>query len=157
MYGHLLHNPTGDLVHNPGMYPDWELNRQPLDSQADAQFTEPHQPGLEGLFVCFVLFFYKILHRPESSSYHPYHTHHLLQGPGLGTSLCSCSGHVIRATPHFRVQVPVSQRIWCRHNLRVFVLGICTQLSNFPSPLCSGAKPTPPSWGSRPLCLSPSC
>ena len=25
--------PTGDLVHNPGMCPDWESNRWPFDSQ----------------------------------------------------------------------------------------------------------------------------
>ena len=36
--------PTGDLVHNPGMCPDWELNWWPLGSQAHAQSTEPHQP-----------------------------------------------------------------------------------------------------------------
>ena len=29
--------PTGDLVHNPGMCPDWELNQQPFGSQAHAQ------------------------------------------------------------------------------------------------------------------------
>ena len=23
--------PTGDLAHNPGMYPDWEVNWQPFD------------------------------------------------------------------------------------------------------------------------------
>ena len=37
--------PTGDLVHNPGMCPDWESNQQPFGSQASAQSTEPHQPG----------------------------------------------------------------------------------------------------------------
>ena len=26
MHGCLLHAPTGDLAHNPGMCPDWELN-----------------------------------------------------------------------------------------------------------------------------------
>ena len=25
---------TGDLAHNPGMCPDWELNQQPFDSQS---------------------------------------------------------------------------------------------------------------------------
>ena len=25
--------PTGDLAHNPGMCPDWELNRQPFGLQ----------------------------------------------------------------------------------------------------------------------------
>ena len=38
--------PTGDLAHNPGMWPDWELNRRPFGLQAGAQSTEPHQPGL---------------------------------------------------------------------------------------------------------------
>ena len=40
------HTPsTRDLAHNPGMCPDWGLNRQPFGSQASAQSTEPHQPG----------------------------------------------------------------------------------------------------------------
>ena len=38
--------PAGDLARNPGMCPDWELNRQHFDLQAGTQFTEPHQPGL---------------------------------------------------------------------------------------------------------------
>ena len=42
--------PTGDLAHNPGMCPNWESNQQPFGSQALAQSTEPHQPGLECLF-----------------------------------------------------------------------------------------------------------
>ena len=33
--------PTGDLACNPGMCPDWDSNRQPFDSQASAQSTEP--------------------------------------------------------------------------------------------------------------------
>ena len=28
---------VGDLAHNPGMRPDWELNLQPFDSQANTQ------------------------------------------------------------------------------------------------------------------------
>ena len=40
-------HPTGDLACNPGLYPDWELNRRPFGSQACAQSTELHQPGLE--------------------------------------------------------------------------------------------------------------
>ena len=39
--------PAGDPAHNPDMYPDWELNRQPFSLQAVAQATEPHQPGYE--------------------------------------------------------------------------------------------------------------
>ena len=37
--------PTGDLIRNPGMCPDWELNQQPFGSQVGTQCTEPHQPG----------------------------------------------------------------------------------------------------------------
>ena len=33
---------TGDLAPNPGMCLDWELNWQPLGSQASIQSTEPH-------------------------------------------------------------------------------------------------------------------
>ena len=38
--------PVGDLAHNAGMSPDWELNRWPFGSQARAQTTEPYQTGL---------------------------------------------------------------------------------------------------------------
>ena len=38
--------PTGDPAPNPGMCPDWESNWWPFGSQASAQSTEPHQPGL---------------------------------------------------------------------------------------------------------------
>ena len=37
--------PTGDLAHNPGMCPDWELNLRAFGSHAGAQSTEPPQPG----------------------------------------------------------------------------------------------------------------
>ena len=42
--------PTRALAGNPGMCPDWELNWQPFGSQAGAQTTESHQPGVESLF-----------------------------------------------------------------------------------------------------------
>ena len=42
--------PTGDLACNPGVCPNWELNRQPFASQLGAQSTEPHQPGKEERF-----------------------------------------------------------------------------------------------------------
>ena len=45
MWLHLMHPPTEDLDHNPGMCPDWELNQWPSSSQAGAQSTEPRQPG----------------------------------------------------------------------------------------------------------------
>ena len=38
--------PTGDPACNPGTCPGWESNQQPLVSQAGAQSTKPHQPGL---------------------------------------------------------------------------------------------------------------
>ena len=45
--------PTGDLPHNPGMCPDWELNQQLFGSQVRAQSTEPHQPGLALILMPF--------------------------------------------------------------------------------------------------------
>ena len=48
-------SPTGNLACNPGMYPDWESNQQPLGSQAGAQSTELHQPGL--VFSFFMAFY----------------------------------------------------------------------------------------------------
>ena len=39
-------HPTGHLAHNPGTCPPRESNPRPFDSQAGAQSTEPHQPGL---------------------------------------------------------------------------------------------------------------
>ena len=35
-----------NLACNPGMCPDWESNQLSFGSQAGAQSTEPHQPGL---------------------------------------------------------------------------------------------------------------
>ena len=37
--------PTGNLVSNQGMCPDWELNQGPFGSQVGTQSTEPQQPG----------------------------------------------------------------------------------------------------------------
>ena len=45
--------PTGDLAHNPGMGPDWELNQGPFGLQAHAQSTEVHKPGLSYFFIVF--------------------------------------------------------------------------------------------------------
>ena len=42
----LLQVPPGNLAHNGGMCPDWELNCQPFGLQACAESTESHQPGL---------------------------------------------------------------------------------------------------------------
>ena len=42
-----FHMPlTGDLALNPGMCPEWVLNRWSFGSQANTQSTEPHQSGL---------------------------------------------------------------------------------------------------------------
>ena len=41
--------PTGDLACNSAMCPEWELNCWPFGSQASAQSTEQHQPGLQRL------------------------------------------------------------------------------------------------------------
>ena len=41
---------VGYLACNPGMCPDWESNQRPFGSQASAQSTEPHQPGLKDIF-----------------------------------------------------------------------------------------------------------
>ena len=41
--------PTGDL--NAGVCPDWESNRQTFGSQDSTQSTEPHQPGLDVVFL----------------------------------------------------------------------------------------------------------
>ena len=38
--------PAGELAWNPGMCPDWESHWPPFGSQASAQSTKPHQPGL---------------------------------------------------------------------------------------------------------------
>ena len=43
--------PTGDLAHNPAMYPDRELNQRTFGLQAGTQSTEPHQPGLNRFFT----------------------------------------------------------------------------------------------------------
>ena len=42
--------PTGDLACNPGLCPDWELNRRPFALWSGTQSTEPHQPGLNYIF-----------------------------------------------------------------------------------------------------------
>ena len=35
--------PTGDLAHNPGKYPEWELNQRAFTLWDNTQPTEPHQ------------------------------------------------------------------------------------------------------------------
>ena len=46
MCGCLWHALSWGPGQQPGMCPDWESNRRPSCSQASAQSTEPHQPGL---------------------------------------------------------------------------------------------------------------
>ena len=43
--------PIGDLTHNPGICHDWESNKQLFGSQAGAQSTEPHHPGIYFIFL----------------------------------------------------------------------------------------------------------
>ena len=37
--------PTGNLAHNPGTCPDWEVNQWPFCLQASIQSTEPYSQG----------------------------------------------------------------------------------------------------------------
>ena len=75
---------TGNLAHNPGMCPDWELNRQPFDSQAD---TQPLSLTSQGYFFFKQSFFFKILF-----------IYFLKRGKGgrkrgRETSICCCLSH----------------------------------------------------------------
>ena len=47
--------PTGDLAHNPGMCPDWELNWRLFGLLAGTQSTEPHQSGLIEFYNCSLM------------------------------------------------------------------------------------------------------
>ena len=58
--------PTGGLAGNPGMCPDWELNRQHFSLQACTQFTDPRQPGLK---LNFLKIQYKIFASSNSLSF----------------------------------------------------------------------------------------
>ena len=42
--------PTGGLVRNPGMCPDWESNQRPLVAQAGTQSTEQPSQGKLAIF-----------------------------------------------------------------------------------------------------------
>ena len=50
--------PTRDLACNPGMCPDWELNRQPFGLQAHTQSTELPSQGSD----IFIIFYFKTYH-----------------------------------------------------------------------------------------------
>ena len=50
--------PNGDLVCNPGMFPDWESTQKPFGLQASTQSTEPHQPGQ--YFLSLKVWFFSI-------------------------------------------------------------------------------------------------
>ena len=53
-----FHTPlAGDLACNPGMCPNWESNLRPFGSQACAQSTELHQPGLLLFFKKKIFYF----------------------------------------------------------------------------------------------------
>ena len=47
----LVHSQLGGLASNPFMFPDWESNQWPFGSQACAQSTQLHQPGLGLLLI----------------------------------------------------------------------------------------------------------
>ena len=68
--------PNQALTHNSGMCPDWESNWWHFGSQAGAQSTEPHQPGLD---------FLKIIRIPKW---------HILGGGSFWTLSESCYIHV---------------------------------------------------------------
>ena len=51
MCGCLSRALAGDLVRNPGMCPDWELNWRPFGSWAGTQSTEPHQAGVQSYLM----------------------------------------------------------------------------------------------------------
>ena len=55
--------PTGDLAWNPGMFPDWESNLSAFASQACAQSTEVHEPGLLWHVFNGYMEFYKFLNK----------------------------------------------------------------------------------------------
>ena len=44
-------SPTGDLAHHPGMYPDWESNRQHFDSQPTLSSLSYTSQGIAGVLI----------------------------------------------------------------------------------------------------------
>ena len=81
------HVPTSrDLPNNPGMCPDWESNQWPFASQAGAQSTEPHQPGL-------IFFIYLKQGCPINFHWGPHQPCSCLQRAEviLGLYKCNCS------------------------------------------------------------------
>ena len=65
MCGCLSHIPTGDLAHNPGMCPDWEMNWRSFGSQSDTQSTKPHQAGQHVFTI--ILSSYRLVPLPEKT------------------------------------------------------------------------------------------
>ena len=51
--------PTGGLARNPGMCPDQKSNWQLFGSQASAQSSKPHQPGLD-FYLSFSFYFLSV-------------------------------------------------------------------------------------------------
>ena len=67
--------PTEHLAHHPGVCPNWEWNQWPFGLQANAQSTEPHQPGLsEVSFVIALISFIKA--QPTWPNHLPKAPHH---------------------------------------------------------------------------------
>ena len=92
MCGCLLRAPTGDLAHNPGVCPDWELNQRPFCLQAGTQSAEPYQPGLcakifDGLENTAFLLGEKVLECERNYNYTWPTVYHIV-GPALNQAVC---------------------------------------------------------------------
>ena len=76
-------SPSGDLAHNPGMCPDWELNWWPFALQPAFNPLSHTSKGL-GYFLMFVVL---LLGKNNNSALHPFPSHPLndshLQHPEL--------------------------------------------------------------------------
>ena len=132
MCGCLSHEPpTGDLVRNPGMCPDWESNQQPLASQGITQSTEPQQPGptciflnsmVKSLLSLYPTSWQQLTLRTTFSLKHSLHVAsrtHFPQFSWLSLSLIPWCGYVSSPQLLYLLEWPTSQQSWflyC-HNL----------------------------------------
>ena len=73
--------PTEDLAYNPDRCPDWESNWRCFSLQTGAQYTEPHQPGLQNFFFIFSLRFYLFIFREQGKE---------RRKRGKEISMCGC-------------------------------------------------------------------
>ena len=72
MCGCLSHVPNGEPGPQPRHVPWLGINQWPFSSQAGAQSTEPHQPGLSFIFIVDTITDVLISPRPMPTSTHPY-------------------------------------------------------------------------------------